>query len=103
MTAFRDEDIPINVKTYGSKRIVYVFQKNNSVFRDWREDNQERLDEAVEHDLTYWKARKFIKKDVDDYENVEKLVKKHFEVLKVVHTYFASCSNYPYILPLEFN
>ncbi len=43
MAPYRDEDIPINVKAYGTKRIVYVFKKNNSVFRDWKEDNQERL------------------------------------------------------------
>ena len=44
MAPFRDEDIPINVKTFGTKKFIYVFQKNNSVFRDWREDNPERLD-----------------------------------------------------------
>lgn len=40
---FRTDDIPVKVKEYGTIKVENVFSKAKSVFKDWKEDNPERL------------------------------------------------------------
>ena len=58
---FRSEEIPVNIKTYGSVTTEHVFKKNNSVFRDWKENTDKILNACAEHDFTYWKIPKMPK------------------------------------------
>ena len=49
------------IKTSKSHFVERKFRKDASVFKDWREDNPAILDKQLKHDLTLWKASRFIK------------------------------------------
>jgi len=58
---YRTEEIPPKVKTFVTKTFERKFSKNNSVFKDWKEDTEARLDQCAEHDFAHWKVPKFVK------------------------------------------
>ena len=58
---YRSEEIPTVVKTYGSIKKVAEFKKQNSVFKDWKENNPIRLGLSSVHDFGFWKLDKFVK------------------------------------------
>ena len=39
------------VKQNKSSIVTRIFKKNQSVFRDWREDDEKKLEIAAEHDF----------------------------------------------------
>ena len=41
---FRTEEIPNVVKEFGTISHVATFDKNNSMFKEWREDTQDKLE-----------------------------------------------------------
>ena len=47
----RCEKIPQFVKQNKSSIVTRIFKKNQSVFRDWREDDDKKLETCVEHDF----------------------------------------------------
>jgi len=94
---FRTEDVPGFIKTYGSITKEVVFKKNKSVFKDWKEDTETTLKKSCEHDFSCWKLSKFMQKDPEDIEKVEELIAKHLPMLKTLHIYTASKSNFPYV------
>ena len=94
-------DIPIHVKKYSTNVIEKKFEKSSSVFRDWREDTSERLSQSAEHDFQYWKMDKFIKQ-LDTQEQVSAIITRHIGMLKSIHTYYASKSNYPHMSEPEY-
>jgi hypothetical protein len=96
ITHYRTEEIPIIEKTYSSLSTEIVFKKNQSVFKDWKEDTDTKLKAVVEHDFALYKLTKFVK-DEQDREKVENLIKKNLETLKIIHLYYASRSSFPYI------
>lgn len=50
-----------------------VFDKEKSVFRDWREDTPDDLVECMRHDFKHWKLEKFVK-DPDDQRDIKNVV-----------------------------
>ena len=77
----RDEDIPIFVKETKNKIIVRVFEKQNSVFKDWKPDQANTALECIEHDLALWHADKFIK-DEEDLAATCDVMRKHAQRMK---------------------
>ena len=57
------------------------FEKQYSVFRDWREDTPETYKRCLAHDLKYWKVNKFIK-DPEELQRIIEVTRKHFPLLK---------------------
>lgn len=100
-TPFRTEEIPAFVKQGKSHQKVRTFKKQNSVFKDWKEDDDKRIDAAFEHDTSHWKVPRFVK-DPDEQKHVLFLIKKHFVTLKSIYIYYCSKSNFPYINFEEF-
>jgi len=89
------------VKTFGIRAVDTSFDRNFSVFSDWKEDTPEKLEQACRHDLQNWKGEKFIK--AGHLDQVAALVRKHMSALKQIHTYYAALSShYPYMGSLEF-
>ena len=77
-----------------------TFNKNNSVFKEWKIDTAQRLDDCLDHDIANWKISngKLIK-EKEEQEKCIELIKKDFATLKMIHTYYACDAAYPYINP----
>jgi len=67
----RSEQLPTCVRDLRKNKIERVFNRANSVFAPWREDNLKTVQECLDHDFSFWKI-KFIK-DADDVEQVKKI------------------------------
>jgi len=76
----RDEEIPIHVKISNRKHIVRVFKKEHSVFKDWKEDTEDSIITAIEHDFKFWKCSRFVKEH--ELKEVEELTLKYGKELK---------------------
>ena len=68
VSAKREEQPPVIVKTLKTTLVERSFKKELSVFKDWREDQDDTALTCIEHDLQLWNAEKFIK-DEEDREN----------------------------------
>lgn len=71
------------------------------MFKDWKPDNQALYDRCLEHDFKCWKVPKFVK-DPDELENVKRIIKAKFPILKEVYHFLISASNFPGIKVEEF-
>ena len=78
------------------------FDKDKSVFKAWSKDTEATLRKALEFDLGYWKAAKFVK-DPEDFKACEALIRKNFKHLKHMFVNVSSGDNYPHIGWNEFN
>ena len=58
---FRDGDLPIKQKRVKKCMVLRTFHKNNSVFKNWKEDTQKSLKESFYADISYSKVQKFAK------------------------------------------
>lgn len=75
--------------------VTRKFEKKNSVFNKWKGDDQKVFQTCLKHDFENWKIPRFIKNE-DDQLKVQKVVEKHFEILKAEHTILAcESSSYP--------
>ena len=72
------------------------------MFKDWKEDTDTKLQGCCLHDFDLWKLPKFCK-DPQDAEKCIKLIEKHLEILKIIHLFYASRSNFPYVTLYEFS
>ena len=104
---YRTEDIPIAEKTYSTLSSEVTFKKNQSVFKDWKEDTDTKLKGCCDHDFELWKCNKgdqygkgFDQQDLDKLTTM--IRDKYIEPLKIIHLYYASRSNFPYIGNMEF-
>ena len=59
ISPYRTEDIPIAEKTYSTLSSEVTFKKNQSVFKDWKEDTDTKLKGCCDHDFELWKLDKF--------------------------------------------
>jgi hypothetical protein len=98
---YREEDIPIQVKTSKTKIVERKFKKEMSVFKDWREDSPYILQKSAEIDKREWKAPRFIK-DPDEIEKCWDVIWKYFAKLKDIFITMASRSNFPSVTILDF-
>jgi hypothetical protein len=93
----RDEDPPIKVKEIRFLKSVRVFEKHNSVFKDWLPDTAKQLTDSIEHDVLLWKCSRFIKVD-KELEAACQVAHDHAEILKTLFTQVsARGNNYPYV------
>ena len=79
----REEDIPLFVKEIKNRVIVRVFEKNNSVFKEWTEDGPNTALLCIENDLTLWHADKFIK-DEEDLAATCDVMRKYASEIKAI-------------------
>lgn len=94
----REEEVPPFSKEPKSLDHVRTFQKEFSVFKDWREDNDQVLSNCFNADFGYTKIeKKMITKDQDDLENTRKVLRQNFEKIKKIFITVASQSNFPTI------
>jgi hypothetical protein len=70
----REEDPPAIPREIKQKKVQRMFEKVNSVFKDWKEDTEQTLVDAVDHDLRLWKCARFVKQE-EDLAALEDLVK----------------------------
>ena len=98
----RREDIQVSEKEKKMKMGKRFFDKNKSVFREWREDTTHTLKKSLEIDLRYWKAPRFIK-DAADLGNVVHLIEENVYMLKSVFMAVVSASTYPFISWIDFS
>lgn len=95
----RNEEIGPYVK--GNEQDIIYFDKNASVFKEWKEDTPEIYAQVIESDKKYWKLNRFIK-DHEDLDKCSKVLIEHMKPLKDIYTTLISYSNYPNINWLEF-
>jgi len=57
--------------------MVRKFHKQGSVFARWKADTKRTQELCLDHDLEFWKVRRFLKDDVD-YENTLRIIKLEF-------------------------
>ena len=58
------------MKSFNTVQTVRNFDKNNSVFREWREETIEKLEQSTQHDMNNWKGEKFIKSGLDEVKDI---------------------------------
>ncbi|CAI2364707.1 unnamed protein product [Moneuplotes crassus] len=98
---FRDSEHKVKEKRVKKRMVLHKFIKKNSVFRAWKEDNQDRLSRAFELDMHHSKIAKFTgTKDV--YEEVTDVLYKHTRKIKDLFTYGIGNSSFPSISWLDF-
>lgn len=93
--------LKVNFKEYKTKRMLRKFEKNKSIFRDWREDNSEKLIAGFEEELSHWRVPKFFKDDRTQKVIFNTLMANKF-VIKTVFLMLCSGSNYPSLSWLDF-
>lgn len=59
------------------------FDKEHSVFKDWKEDNKYTVDKCLKHDFYYWKCKKFIK-DKNELSMIQNIFRENFSDLKEI-------------------
>lgn len=74
---------------------------SNSVYKDWRKDNEQIYEKCLEHDFKFWKVPKFLK-DPDELEEVKKVIQSNFPILKDYYQYLIAVSNFPGIANFDF-
>ena len=72
----REEEIPNYTKDIRTAIVERAFDKDKSVFKDFKVDTEESLTSGIEHDLELWHADKFIK-DEDDLAATANVMRKY--------------------------
>eukprot|EP00347_Sterkiella_histriomuscorum_P014450 403360819 len=98
---FREEDIPIFVKTSKIKVFQRVFKKDTSVFKDWKEDTASSYLKCGEHDQKFWKIPRFVKDPIEQQLCFD-LVQANFKHLKNIFISLACKSSFPNISWIDF-
>ena len=98
----RDEDVPIFAKSEKSHINVRSFNKDNSVFREWKQDTPDDALACIEHDLEHWYIKKLIKKD-EQLDELCDMIRKYAKELKNLYIMVASRSKYPQVSELDFS
>ena len=79
-----------------------TFKKDQSVFRDWKEDTPQLLERCSQLDKMLWKAPRFIK-DPEEVAKCWKVIENNMAQLKDIFVHLASISNFPNITQLDFS
>ena len=89
------------MKRVKKKMVLRRFNKNNSVFRNWREDTDDKLRKAFDIDIGNSKIQKFTK-DPEIFDEVTDVLFKHTRQIKDIFTYGIGISSFPSISWLDF-
>ena len=98
---FRTEDPPVLIKDLSQKRVERVFNKENSVFKDWKEDTELSLQLTCECDIGNTKLSKVIKDPFELTAIYDALYKKYSD-LKLLFLQQACNSVYPFVTSIDF-
>ena len=97
----RDEDVPIHSKEISMILIERTFNKDKSVFADWKSDTDETGINCINHDLELWHGDKFIK-DEEDLEATANVMRKYAREIKNIYIQAASHGSFPQIGWIDF-
>ena len=70
------------------------FEKQYSVFKNWKEDTSYTYDRCLQHDFKYWKCPKFTK-DPDDLKECISIIKENFADIKEIFLQVAAYYGLP--------
>jgi hypothetical protein len=101
LVPYREGELPVKEKRVRKRMILRRFNKNNSVFKAWKEDDHTKLMKAFELDISLSKIQKFIK-DPEIFEEVTDVLFKHTSKIKNIFTHGISISSFPSISWLDF-
>ena len=76
-------DYNINTKNTKFNVNERKFDKNKSVFKDWRLDVPRRIEEGFMNEIKYWKVPNFVK-DAEELEKIIGFMKKESQFLKTL-------------------
>ena len=82
-------------------KIERVFDKPNSMFKDWVDDSLALLKKAFEKDLENSKISRFIK-DMLEFRRVCDVLTEHTSFIKDLFTYSIALSSFPSISWIDF-
>ena len=70
------------------------FMKASSMFKDWKEDQKEMIDNGFLEEIKHWKVQNFVK-DTKEIEVIIDFMKENCLFLKTLFILWSSTSNYP--------
>ena len=82
-----------HIKNLKKNVIERIFVKPSSLFAKWQEDNDEIVQECINHDLKFCKFAKFIK-NKEELNEIMLILKKNFREIKEVFTCIVAGSEY---------
>lgn len=97
----REEAVPHFVKDTKTSIHGLAFDRNKTIWREWRLDTPESIQECVLLDFQHWKISRFTKPP-EDIPNIEDVFKKHAKQLKDIYIQTACRSNYPQVTLIDF-
>ena len=77
----REEGVPNFIKNIKTTAIIRQFNKENSIFADWKADNENTALNCIEHDLELWHGDKFIKEE-EDLVNTANVMRAYAKEIK---------------------
>eukprot|EP00347_Sterkiella_histriomuscorum_P002614 403367462 len=102
ISPLREEEIPIFIKGSKIKVQQRVFKKDNSVFKDWKEDTPQTINQMLDDDMKYWKCHRFIKEENDKIA-CEKIIRQNAVLLKKIFMTEVCNSGFPNISWIDFS
>ena len=84
----REEPIRHFCKIAKNKKIeLPVFNKEKSVFKDWKEDDKKTYDKSLlEHDFLFWKVNRFIK-EKSELDECKSILMKKMPIIRELYAY----------------
>ena len=73
----------INTKINEFDQLDGVFDKNKSVFKDWKMDKAKTIQDGLIDEIQYWNVPNFVK-DEDEVDKITKFLKEEAEFLKTL-------------------
>lgn len=80
---YRSGEYKTGRKGKEDSKIVRQFNKEKSVFKDWKHDNHKKLKVGFLEEIKYWKVGKFVK-DPQEVEAIIEFMIKYLETLKTI-------------------
>jgi hypothetical protein len=93
--------LKVKLREYKKEGVVRQFDKNESIFKDWRECNQKSLLKGFEYELKYWRVPKFVK-DTDMQKSIYNILTLNRDMIKTLFITLCAQSNFPALSWLDF-
>ena len=72
MSEIRQEPVTAFAKKLRINEACEAFNKNLSVFRNWKQDDEETIRGCLKHDLRFWKVKRICKPE--DYDAILSII-----------------------------
>ena len=89
-------DYNLHIKVNEFDELDRRFDKNTSVFKDWKLDVPKKIVEGFREEILHWKVPNFVK-DEAEVQQIEALMVEHAAFLKTLFIVHASKSQFPVI------